>query len=512
MASASAAASTEDTTKPATLSKEDEDRLTQLQQASGGFQNAFNTKLKAAQRSLNAAERATNISSLTIAKLEKANDALETAWHKLEDCLLTAATILEGQSDKAAKNKVLERIETHQTEYLDASDRMSAIMDGQSPAHRQPQQPPQAAAGERRDQNATTRQRRIDDSLRPETLTLEHKPDEYREWQAGFRAWYDINNMEEMSRALQQRLLYKVLSQQLRAHLTNNINEHTPIFRTRGAGEACITLIDNEFERCYPLTQKRVMYFRARHERGQQFTEFMTGVQRLGTEADVAAMGPDETHAFVAIVACNDDKLRERLLRLKDINTTNIMAEARAYEAERAVEQAIDQPQVRAISSTQGERRYPQNGCRRCNSTTHDTENCRVPSDTVCHQCGRRGHLMRACEQGGHRTEPGRRDRDNSRRRSRPTERRYSNWGSRDPTPHRDPSWGSRGATPRRHSGRRSRDGTPTRSQSPRRRIASPRPYGRARIVGPGNTTTGDNPKEDKRRDTQDESEEQDFY
>ena len=135
MASASAAASTEDTTKPATLSKEDEDRLTQLQQASGGFQNAFNTKLKAAQRSLNAAERATNISSLTIAKLEKANDALETAWHKLEDCLLTVATILEGQSDKAAKNRVLEIIETHQTEYLDASDRMSAIMDGQSPAH-----------------------------------------------------------------------------------------------------------------------------------------------------------------------------------------------------------------------------------------------------------------------------------------------------------------------------------------------------------------------------------------
>lgn len=379
-------------------------RLLLLRRSSGGLRSAFNNHVASAERLVESTRDSQQVSALTINALTEEYEGVKAAYEKLRDCLLEAESLVD-EADAAIKQDFRDRLTNRQQEYHTSRTAILQLVDRHT-ARANPQAGGNGA-GAAAGGDPPQRPRRFDDSLKPGNLSLDMKPEEFREWTLEFTAWHEVNAMNTLQRSHQQRVMLKMLDQRLRIYLTSRINNDTPLFSTNETPISCMSLLHEEFERCYPLTQKRVAYFNKKHQRGQAFTEFLAELQQLGEEADVHNMGVQETHAFVAICACGDEKLRARLLKLANTPNTNfdlptITREARAHEMERAVERAIDEPTARAVTPKD----TPSVGawsyrlrrlCGKCNQHHPQNDRCPLVNELLCTKCNKRGHVARAC-------------------------------------------------------------------------------------------------------------------
>ena len=459
-----------------TQEERDAQEVVRLRKSERGLTTNFNNKLQQAQLVADSLANTTNLSTFSLEKLLKSSRNLDEAKEKLEDCYLKVAELVGDDDDT---RKTFEgRLEKLNGDYDAQASRLRNIMDQSTP---QANQLPGAAAAAQPQQ----RNPRIDDSLKPKVLSLEDTPGQYRDWRAGFEAWYNYNQMNNLELAIQLNLLFTVIDMQLKAHLETHKTVTTPIFPSPTNAVSCTTIIDDEFERTYPIAQKRVRYFRAKHDRGESFTSFLTKLRRLGIEADIQAMGPEETNAFVAIVACNDEKLRNRLLELPTVDMASIEKEARNYEQRYNITHEIDKP--KAITAAVNAKRR----CDSCNSRNHDGP-CPIKHRLRCLNCNRKGHVEEVC---------------NYRERDRPTwkngERQRTRNGSRDRSPDQE----------RHVTNHKNRNSTRPRNQSPVNRRRSPYRKSRARAVSPRNPDTDHESTSNQatEHDSESDQEEQDF-
>ncbi len=94
---------------------------------------------------------------------------------------------------------------------------------------------------------------RIEDTLKPSTLSLGMTPPELRHWIMSLQAWYNYNNMQGLLVPQQHSFLYNFLD----ADLSSNLIE-------RGA-----------------------QYFHYTQGNRQNFTDFLNNLQKLGADADL---------------------------------------------------------------------------------------------------------------------------------------------------------------------------------------------------------------------------------
>src|SRR6056300_631085 len=261
----------------------------------------------------------------------------------------------------------------------------------------------------------TSQPRRMDDSLRPEVLTLSYTPAEFREWKKQFRAWYMANNMDNMLLTLAQQHFKGRLDVELNSHLAHYVEDTTAIFGV-GSMEG---MVDKEFKIRYPMNNNRLDYMRLKQNRGELSTDYIVRLNSATADGDILKITGEELNSLKLITGLINDELRKDLIEAKDQSYLNLCNICTEYEANLRSRKGMSQPRANALkfnkhrSTSKSPRRkspyqkgktdsYKKGGekklCNRCgrNPDKHKDGVCWA-ADKKCNHCGKTGHIKPAC-------------------------------------------------------------------------------------------------------------------
>jgi hypothetical protein len=156
---------------------------------------------------------------------------------------------------------------------------------------------------------------RVNDALKPDKLTRDFNPTEFRSWVRKFRAFYTTSHLERCTIEEQQCYFYAYIDVHLETKLKTVIRVTTPIF---GDTDSCISALTEEFLLKYPLFSRRLDFFRCQQTPKQPFSDFIVNLKQKGDEADLADLTVDELYMFRYVCGCTNEKLQEKLLKLNN--------------------------------------------------------------------------------------------------------------------------------------------------------------------------------------------------
>ncbi|KAG1651704.1 Transposon Ty3-I Gag-Pol polyprotein [Nymphon striatum] len=265
---------------------------------------------------------------------------------------------------------------------------------------------------------ATPVKPRICDALKPFQLNDKHTPADLRNWIGKFNVYHSSSSMERYSTVEQHMFLFSCLNFSLETKVRENdsYNPELHIFGDYGV----VQILQEEFDLCFPLFNRRLDFFRYRQTPGQKFTDFMIHLKQKGEEADLHSLDIDSLYVFRYITGITDSNLRERFLKLTNPNLDQLKKETRAYEIGKHAAKAMDDLDVTTVSKIcdrKGTRytkpfgfhsnkvpfqsKFPiemKGRCWTCGSKQHDTTNCPKDKNSLtCFHCNKKGHLSTIC-------------------------------------------------------------------------------------------------------------------
>ena len=169
---------------------------------------------------------------------------------------------------------------------------------------------------------------KIQSALKPDKLTRENSPVELRSWIRKFRAFYSMSKLEKASVPNQQAFLFQCIDLELETHLRQEIDDRTPIFGQDG----CMDIIERRFMLSYPLFSRRLAFFRYEQAKGQSFADFYANLRRQGDEANLHNLDVDAQYVHKIISGICDEKLREKLCKLREPKLAEVLQEAEQHE------------------------------------------------------------------------------------------------------------------------------------------------------------------------------------
>jgi hypothetical protein len=267
---------------------------------------------------------------------------------------------------------------------------------------------------------------RINDSLKPEKLTLEATLAEFRAWQTNFDLFYSSNHMERFPLEEQQGYLRSCLDLKLSQILSTKIQAGTTI---RGEG-GCIDALRQIFLQLIPVLTRRYNFFKCDQKAGEKFSDWFLRLQLEGQEAELNTINEDYLYVLRLVTGTKDKRLREEFLRQTAPTRDSLHKIGLAWESAANVETSLDSEktkssvaitkfkhqknQNRARSQSHGRQRSSSNsskhfldtsdlkdkcaGCGKSNPS-HRRRDCPAFNKT-CSLCGRRGHFQSVCTGG----------------------------------------------------------------------------------------------------------------
>jgi hypothetical protein len=330
--------------------------------------------------------------AFNIQKLEAAFDALELKYSNVE-LRLVRLQELDPDSFDTYKQKINEV----EQEYRLAGDAtLRVLIEAKMPPAPLLTAPPAGAAGAA----AARRVAKIDVSLKPFQLSMDHTPVELRSWVSRYRSYYSTNTMDNLIIENQQAYFKDCLDPKLEARVNTKLQPDTPIF----GHDSCTEILQNEFLVLYPLFTRRFQFFAHRQAQGQVFSEYEATLRQKGDEADLQTLTVDDIYVFRYVCGSCNNELQKKFLRLLNPTLNDLQREVRAYEVAANVIKELDHPatvnKVSARTSTKMPYRKKEDikgRCFRCGSPDH-TADCPIPkADLLCENCGKTGHVSSVC-------------------------------------------------------------------------------------------------------------------
>ena len=250
------------------------------------------------------------------------------------------------------------------------------------------------------------------ENLKPKTLTMEFKPQEYQSWQDKYKIYYTASRMANGSNLEQRGYLYSCIEESLQANIGRTLPETAEIFRTDEADDTpvCFDVLDDEFERKYPTATRRYDLFSMKQPRGKSMSSFYNSLLDAADTANIYTMTTAELIITLTIAACTDDLLRRELVKAKIKDLGILRDEINAFETEvntaRRLAPAQESKAYAAVNRPPGRNKdkRPQQvsrnppRCYRCNDPNHKTRDCKIKKDSVtCGKCNKPGHITKAC-------------------------------------------------------------------------------------------------------------------
>ena len=185
---------------------------------------------------------------------------------------------------------------------------------------------------------------RINDSLKPDKLTKEWQPREFRGWRDQFRVFYEASSLSKYPLSVQHGYFRGCLDTDLQARLEEALgrdenkpaegSNELPVLEGTPEDPRCLmAILEKIYEAFWTLYIRRVNFFKFRHRPGQLFSEFVAQAKQKALEADLASMSADDILLYQIVSSCVDDDLKVKFLRLKEPALTDIEREYQAYEA-----------------------------------------------------------------------------------------------------------------------------------------------------------------------------------
>jgi len=115
--------------------------------------------------------------------------------------------------------------------------------------------PPPAATGTTA---AATTVPKANDTLKPDILSLDNSPLEFRQWKRKFRAFYDGSFLKNSTLAEQQSYVLNFVDADLNGHLLGHVAIDTEVWTDDGL----VAILTDLFNARYPLFSRRMDFFR----------------------------------------------------------------------------------------------------------------------------------------------------------------------------------------------------------------------------------------------------------
>ena len=322
---------------------------------------------------------------------------------------------------------------------------------------------------------AATTVPKANDTLKPDILSLDNSPLEFRQWKRKFRAFYDGSFLKNSTLAEQQSYVLNFVDADLNGHLLGHVAIDTEVWTDDGL----VAILTDLFNARYPLFSRRMDFFRFQRTKGQAVSSFIAKLVQLGTEADLNSLTTDDVLSFRVLSGMNDDTLFEKIDEMSPPpDFKGIMKRVSTYEGTQAAKKSIHQLPTSStaakVAQTKGGKPKNQQSqktramitpeslrgrCGRCGHGRHTTRDC-PRNDLTCYTCGKPNHTSLVCLQ----------------------EYNASRSRQRTPSPRREtrgfqPAASSSAATPPRDSRARSVQQTSPPSQPSSSRTVSPDYY-----------------------------------
>ena len=284
---------------------------------------------------------------------------------------------------------------------------------------------------------------RVNEALRPKTLTKEWTPSEFRSWVERFKSYYNTSAMEDLRIGDQHTYLYSVLDTELEEAVKGRIDATTPMFDTQGRRDSCIKALQEEFQWLYPTFNRRMSYFNLTQPAGQSMADWVRQVKKTGTEADLVGLTMDDLHVFKIITGCSDEGVKQKLLDRDQKTLRNVENEAYKYDSDSRVmagnKGGSTTAQAAKVTSKKGKKQNQKKGqtsrkpripedlrgkCLCCGKPGHTGKACKAKGNLKCQKCNKEGHIAEVCLTSYHSTPS-----------SRPASRYSSPAPSRSPSP-----------------------------------------------------------------------------
>ena len=187
--------------------------------------------------------------------------------------------------------------------------------------------------------------------LKPETLTNDATPVEFRIWTKEFKVFFRSNNLWKGQRIEQQQALIKLIDSVLAAKLRGKIYDHTPVFTEAAAahnmageavpmgarpqGTSCFAILETHFQVSNPLFKRRSQLLKLKPSQGEQITSYMTRLKETLGECDLHNIAHKDVILLIATMHCNKEELRKDIKRYR--NPTWLAVEQLAENYERSM-------------------------------------------------------------------------------------------------------------------------------------------------------------------------------
>ena len=243
---------------------------------------------------------------------------------------------------------------------------------------------------------------KADPTLRPKKISSDFSHVELKRWLNDFKSFYTASHFEKSTIAVQQAYFLSFLDTDIRQRVEPLIQPHTQVL---DADEGCYQLLIDFFDLKNPKFNRRLDYFAVKQNPGETSSQFVSRLEAIGNEADLASLDVDDTYVYRILEGLVDKKLRDRLLKLQTKTRQAFILEMRNYDAAEATSKKLDNPtncstnraySVRGRIEPVTSHQNLKGKCWRC-SGDHPKQDCKYKSSVKCSNCKRLGHTRNAC-------------------------------------------------------------------------------------------------------------------
>lgn len=344
---------------------------------------------------------ATNKSAFLTANAKDLFRDLTTAFEKCDNAyrkvLHVGGKLIDSDGEKLWQKKLKEICDT----YVDLQNKMALAMASATPTSNTQEQTGDIFF-----------KAPVNDTLRPEVLTLSHTPQEMRNWLEKLGVFLRSNNFDKSPPDEQIAYVRQFLSPDLAERVQYDTDPSIDVFDNGGIVE----LIRKQFDLLYPLVTRRLTYFTLMRKEGQPLEAFTSKLLSLSTEADLHSMTVDEIQIFHILTGCNDPTLVGKLLDMKKSSLEEVRNKVIQYASTNKTKKEMAPKHVQAkvtktgVYSSSGNHKPNNSGktpmisptflkgkCFTCASPTHATKNCPHRKKAQCTICHKSKHLASAC-------------------------------------------------------------------------------------------------------------------